>query len=298
MFEDLPAYPSSSSNGSQNGNGRAARSAARRGKMRPGETRVLPQPRTTEDEQLLNRSSSGTIRPTAPELGAFTHTEPWRILRIQAEFVHGINALAEVGSAVAIFGSARVKPQSRWYAAARALGASLADAGFAVITGGGPGIMEAANRGAHEAGGLSIGCNIELPFEQESNAYANPSIGFRYFFVRKTMFVKFSDGFVIFPGGFGTLDELFEALTLVQTQKIHRFPIVLFDSSYWRGLLEWARHALLAEDMVSPEDLDLLVVTDSVEEATSIMITRAGSASAGNGHVSKRRIGLRQPPGR
>jgi hypothetical protein len=289
MFEDPPTSPPSSSAGNKNGGGPVHRSSAPLGKIEPARRRGVRQLQATEDEQLLNRQTPGVNRPRAPELGAFTHTEPWRILRIQAEFVHGINALAEVGSAIAVFGSARVKRESRWYAAARKLGGLLADAGFAVITGGGPGVMEAANRGAYDAGGLSIGCNIELPFEQAPNPYTNPSIGFRYFFVRKTMFVKYSDGFVIFPGGFGTLDELFEALTLVQTQKIHRFPIVLFDSSYWKGLLTWTRDAMLAEGMISAEDLQLLVVTDSVEEATSIMVARAGPV--GDNGVAKPEIG-------
>jgi uncharacterized protein (TIGR00730 family) len=226
----------------------------------------------TEDEELLNRRVPPTPRARAPELAAFTHSEPWRVLRIEAEFVHGINSLAEVGAAVAVFGSARVSAEHPWYVAARALGRALAEAGFAVITGGGPGIMEAANRGARDAGGLSIGCNIELPFEQASNPYTDVTINFRYFFVRKTMFVKFSEGFVIFPGGFGTLDELFEALTLVQTSKIHRFPIVLFGSAYWKGLLEWVEHTVLAEGAISAEDLDLLVVTDSIEQARDILL--------------------------
>jgi uncharacterized protein (TIGR00730 family) len=276
MFEDQPTLPASASAGSKSGGGSDHRSLGSDGKIEPARRRPAREPRATEDEQLLNRTGSEVHRPRAPELGAFTHTDPWRILRIQSEFVSGINALAEVGAAIAVFGSARVNPESRWYSAARQLGGLLAEAGFAVITGGGPGVMEAANRGAHEAGGLSIGCNIELPFEQSPNPYANPSINFRYFFVRKTMFVKYSDGFVIFPGGFGTLDELFEALTLVQTQKIHRFPIVLFDSAYWKGLLDWTRETLVAEGMISSEDLQLLVVTDSVEEAARIMVDRAG----------------------
>jgi uncharacterized protein (TIGR00730 family) len=232
----------------------------------------VPRERRTEDEELLNRSVPALATSRAPELGAFTHAEPWRVLRIQGEFVHGINALAEVGAAVAVFGSARFGPETKHYADARELGAKLAEAGFAVITGGGPGLMEAANRGAKEAGGLSIGCNIELPFEQESNGYATLSINFRYFFVRKTMFVKYSNGFAIFPGGFGTLDELFEALTLVQTRKIKRFPIVLYDSAYWTGLLEWIDKTQLAAGAISPEDRDLLIVTDSIDEVRDIML--------------------------
>jgi uncharacterized protein (TIGR00730 family) len=230
------------------------------------------QPRVTEDEELLNRLVPATPRAKAPELSAFTHTDSWRVLRIQSEFVYGINRLAEIGAGVAVFGSARFGPSSPYYDDARALGQMLAEAGFAVITGGGPGIMEAANRGALEAGGLSVGCNIELPFEQAPNPFTNLAINFRYFFVRKTMFVKYSNGFVIFPGGFGTLDELFEALTLVQTRKINRFPIVLFGSSYWSGLLDWIKHTQLAHGAVSPEDLNLLIVSDSLEEVRDVMV--------------------------
>ncbi|WP_435011762.1 TIGR00730 family Rossman fold protein [Tundrisphaera lichenicola] len=226
----------------------------------------------TEDEELLNRQGPSTPNAQAPELAAFTHTDSWRVLRIQGEFVHGINALADIGAAVSVFGSARFAEDHPMYAEARAMGRALADAGFAVITGGGPGLMEAANRGAHEAGGLSIGCNIELPFEQSGNKYAHRSINFRYFFIRKTMFVKYSNGFVIFPGGFGTLDELFESLTLVQTRKIKRFPIVLFGTKYWRGLLDWIETTQLAEKTISPEDLNLLVLTDSIEEARDILL--------------------------
>ena len=229
-------------------------------------------PGATEDEQLLNSPVPSSPPSRATDAAAFTHTEPWRVLRIQSEFVYGINALADVGPAVAVFGSARVAPEHPWYAAAQAVGQRLAEAGFAVITGGGPGVMEAANKGAHDAGGLSIGCNIELPFEQDTNPYADLALSFRYFFVRKTMFVKFADGFIIFPGGFGTLDELFEALTLVQTQKIHRFPIVLYGSSYWRGLLDWVKQAQLGAGLISPEDLNLLILTDSVDQACAIMV--------------------------
>ena len=238
----------------------------------PGASRARPRGWTTDDEELLNRPLPKLPQARAPELAAFTHTDPWRVLRIQGEFVHGINALAEVGAAVAVFGSARFDANHPHYAAARALGRALAEAGFAVITGGGPGLMEAANLGAHEAGGLSIGCNIELPFEQEQNPYSNLTINFRYFFVRKTMFVKYASGFAIFPGGFGTLDELFEALTLIQTRKISRFPIVLYDPSYWNGLLDWIKGTQLAHGTISREDLNLLVVTDSVDEIRDIMV--------------------------
>ncbi len=232
-----------------------------------------PDRQPTEDEELLDHPrGTRKPRPREPERGAFIHTEPWRVLRIQAEFVYGLNALAEVGSAVAVFGSARTNPDHPWYAEARKLGRLMAEAGFAVITGGGPGLMEAANCGAREAGGLSIGCNIELPFEQGSNPFTDINIHFRYFFVRKMMFVKYSEGFVIFPGGFGTLDELFEALTLVQTGKIHQFPIVLYGSEYWGGLIDWIKNTQLVNGTISPEDLNLLVVTDSVEDARDMIL--------------------------
>jgi uncharacterized protein (TIGR00730 family) len=221
---------------------------------------------------MLDRQLPAEPVAKAAELGSFTHTEAWRVLRIEGEFVAGIDALAEVGAAVSVFGSARFAQSHPMYPTARRLGQLLAEAGFAVITGGGPGLMEAANRGAHETGGLSIGLNIELPFEQKSNPFTNLSVDFRYFFVRKTMFVKFATGFVIFPGGFGTLDELFEALTLVQTHKIHRFPIILFGKSYWAGLLDWITSTLLLEGAVSREDLNLLIVTDSVEEARDMLV--------------------------
>lgn len=237
----------------------------------------------TEDEQLLNRPlPTPEPAPFSTELGAFTHTDPWRVLRIQGEFVHGMNSLASLGAAVTVFGSARFSESHPMYQDARRLGELLAQAGFAVITGGGPGIMEAANRGAKEAGGVSVGCNIELPFEQKSNDYLNLTVNFRYFFVRKTMFVKYSAGFVIFPGGFGTLDELFEALTLVQTRKISRFPIILYNSGYWKGLLDWVMQTQISEKVISPEDLNLLIVTDSIEEIRDALVdcykTRCWSA--------------------
>ncbi len=228
--------------------------------------------RRTADEGLLNRETPPTPRAKAPEMGDFTHTDPWRILRIQSEFVYGFNALAELGAAVTVFGSARFGPDHPSYSQARLMGKALVEAGFGVITGGGPGIMEAANRGAIDARGVSVGLNIELPFEQKGNPYTTISVNFRYFFVRKTMFVKYSNGFIIFPGGFGTMDELFEALTLVQTRKIKRFPIVLFGSAYWGGLLDWVKGTVLDQGAISPEDLNLLCVTDSIEEARDILV--------------------------
>jgi uncharacterized protein (TIGR00730 family) len=198
------------------------------------------------------------------------HADPWRVLRILSEFVEGFDALNEVGPAVTVFGSARASADDPYYALGRKLGAALARRGFAVITGGGPGIMEAVNRGCQEAGGLSVGCNIELPDEQELNDYVDLGVEFRYFFVRKNMFVKYARGFVIFPGGLGTLDELFESLTLAQTGKIEHFPIVLFGSEYWTGLLDWMRKVVLGRGAISPEDLDLMTITDDPEEAAEM----------------------------
>ena len=198
-------------------------------------------------------------------------TDQWRVLRIMAEFVEGFDALARVGRAVSIFGSARITDADPMYAQARRLSALLAGRGFAVITGGGPGIMEAANRGAREGGGLSVGCNIELPFEQAFNQYVDLGIEFHYFFVRKMMFVKYAEAFVIFPGGFGTLDELFEALTLIQTGRITHFPVILFGSAYWQGLRQWIHEVLLGEGKIAAPDLELLVVTDEPEHACEVI---------------------------
>jgi uncharacterized protein (TIGR00730 family) len=220
--------------------------------------------RPTEDEQLL-------VRPAGPAAD-FTHTDPWRVLRIMGEFVSGFDALASLGPAVTVFGSARVAPDDPMYGLAVEVGRRLAQAGFAVITGGGPGLMEAANRGAQEGGGRSVGCNIELPHEQAVNAYVDLAVNFRYFFVRKNMFIKYAEAFVIFPGGFGTLDELFEALTLIQTGKIKHFPVVLVGCDYWRNLLSWIEATLAAERMIAPADLELLVCTDDPEEIIHIVV--------------------------
>ncbi|HVV29485.1 MAG TPA: TIGR00730 family Rossman fold protein [Mycobacteriales bacterium] len=219
------------------------------------------QPSTTDQRLLDTRGPSDWV-----------HTDPWRVLRIQSEFVEGFGLLAEVPRAVSVFGSARISRDSAEYARGRELGAALAAAGFAVITGGGPGVMESANRGAQEAGGLSIGLGIELPFEQGLNDWVDLGINFRYFFARKTMFVKYAQAFVILPGGFGTMDELFEALTLVQTGKVNQFPVVLFGSAYWGGLVEWLRTAALAVGTINERDLALLHVTDSVSEVVQIIV--------------------------
>lgn len=242
---------------------------------RPGEdlslNRAARSGKETEDELLLERPRAREPQAKRPELAAFTRTDPWRVLRIVGDYVQGFDALAEVGAAVTVFGSARVKETDPMYQAARDVGAALARAGFAVITGGGPGIMEAANRGARDAGGLSVGCNIELPREQRVNPYVDLGVNFRYFFCRKTMFMKYSEGFVLFPGGFGTLDELFEALTLIQTRKVKRFPVVLFGKAYWAPLLAWLETTVAQEGKIELADLGLVTVTDSVAEAARII---------------------------
>ncbi|HEX8081967.1 MAG TPA: TIGR00730 family Rossman fold protein [Jatrophihabitans sp.] len=224
----------------------------------------------TTDQRLLD--SGG---PTD-----WLHADPWRVLRIQSEFVEGFGLLAELGPAVSVFGSARTDAEHPEYQQARQLGAALAQAGYAVITGGGPGAMEAANRGASEAGGTSVGLGIELPFEQRLNDWVDIGLTFRYFFARKTMFVKYAQAFVILPGGFGTLDELFEALTLVQTRKVTRFPVILFGERYWAGLLDWIRDTVLPEAKIGAADLELIRVTDDVEEAVSIIAAADARRSA------------------
>jgi uncharacterized protein (TIGR00730 family) len=212
----------------------------------------------TEDEKLLQA-------PRSYE-DDYTRTDPWRVMRITAEFVEGMDALASVRRGVSIFGSARTAPDDIMYQAAEETGRLLAEAGFTVITGAGPGVMEAANKGAKEGGGRSVGCNIELPFEQGANPHLDTLVNFRYFFVRKTMFVKYSNAFVIFPGGFGTLDETFEAITLIQTGKIYQFPVILFGRAYWAGLVRWLQSRVLVERKISPGDLDLLIMTDDPRE--------------------------------
>jgi uncharacterized protein (TIGR00730 family) len=221
----------------------------------------------TEDEKLLSSAAHEDFR----------RTDPWRVLRITSEFVEGLDALATVERGVSIFGSARTGPREPDYRAAVRVAGLLAKAGFAVITGGGPGIMEAANKGAKLKRGRSIGCNIELPFEQLPNPYCDTLINFRYFFVRKTMFIKYSTAFVIFPGGFGTLDELFEALVLIQTGKISRFPVVLFGKKYWGGLVRWLRAQVLHDKRISPADLELMLMTDDPGEAAEMIISTCGT---------------------
>ncbi len=226
----------------------------------------------------------------------WVHTDPWRVLRIQSEFVEGFGLLAELPRAVSVFGSARTTPDAPEYELGRRVGAALAEAGWAVITGGGPGVMEAVNRGATEAGGLSVGLGIELPFEQKLNEWVDLGLNFRYFFARKTMFVKYAQAFVILPGGFGTLDELFEALTLVQTHKVNQFPVVLMGTAYWRGLLDWLRSVMLSEGYLSPGDLELVHLTDDVAEAVAV-IEEAESRRDEHPRRARRgeRVGDREP---
>ncbi len=202
----------------------------------------------------------------------FTKEDTWRVFRIMAEFVEGFEDLAHIEPAVAVFGSARTKPSHKWYKLTCKLGAALARQGFTVVTGGGPGLMEAANRGASDAKGHSVGLNIDLPFEQTPNPYANLQMSFRYFFCRKVMFMKYASGFVIMPGGFGTMDELFESLTLIQTRRMKPFPVVLMGRKYWGGLVSWLKRAMLDGGCISPEDLDLFTVTDSVDVAVKKIV--------------------------
>ena len=252
-------------------------------KARADQTQGRP-PGFTEDERLFRREPDELedgSRERAPERTADEevlapspdfYKDPWRVFRIMGEFVEGFDTLSQVGKGVSVFGSSRTKRGDPDYKAAVKTGRLLAEAGFCVITGAGPGIMEAANRGAREGGGQSIGLNIELPFEQGINEYVDLAISFRYFFVRKTMFVKYSEGFVIFPGGYGTMDELFEALTLIQTGKVHNFPLVIYNSEYHQSLLRWMKKHMRESGKISPEDLDIISVVDTPEEAVRIIV--------------------------
>lgn len=227
-------------------------------------------PTETSDQRLLNPSQSSD----------WVHDDPWRVMRIQSEFVEGFGALAELGPALSIFGSARTKPDHPDYLLAEHAARLIVDRGYAVITGGGPGVMEAANKGAHEAGGVSVGLGIELPFEQGMNQYVDLGVNFRYFFARKTMFVKYASGFIVLPGGFGTFDELFEALTLVQTHKITEFPIVLVGTEYWGGLLDWLKNTVAERGLINVSDLNLFHLVDTAEEAVRIVADRADEMRA------------------
>lgn len=246
--------------------------AVRRMDPRKLDQAIRDVPMLTEDEKLLQAPLG--------ETSAFTRSDPWRVMRITSEFVEGFDALSDIQKGVTIFGSARTGPDDPQYHAAREVARLLGEHGFSIITGAGPGIMEAANRGAKEGGGHSVGCNIELPFEQGANPYVDTLVNFRYFFVRKTMFIKYSNAFIIFPGGFGTLDELFEALTLIQTGKIYQFPVILFGRHYWAGLVRWISSRLLAEGKISPGDLDLLLMTDDPAEAAQAVIDAHAAQTA------------------
>ena len=247
-------------------------------------------PLSTADQRLLDSRARGEWKTK----------DAWRALRILSEFVEGFDTLADLPRAVSVFGSARSKPGSPECELAEQVGAALARAGYAVITGGGPGVMEAANKGATEAGGLSVGLGIELPFEQGINDWVDIGIDFRYFFARKTMFVKYAQAFVVLPGGFGTMDELFEALTLVQTKKVTRFPVVLMGLSYWQGLLDWMRGTMCAEGKISPEDLDLLCVTDDVTEALQHILHADAALAAEQAAIAADQAAItgRPAPGR
>jgi uncharacterized protein (TIGR00730 family) len=267
--------------------GRRPRPTRHRGPvvLRGGEPNAQTQGSTT-DQRLLDRRGPSD----------WVHTDPWRVLRIQSEFVEGFGLLAEMPRAVSVFGSARTPRDHPHYAAGVQIGAALAQGGYAVITGGGPGAMEAANRGASEAGGMSVGLGIELPFEQDLNEWVDVGIAFRYFFVRKTMFVKYAQAFVILPGGFGTLDELFEALTLVQTRKVTRFPVILFGSEYWAGLVSWITSTLAATGTINEADLELFTVTDDVDEVMSVIHAADAARQAGEGGGGMQHIAPGQGP--
>lgn len=238
-------------------------------------------PKSTTDQRLLDTRVDDQWR----------HTDTWRVLRIQSEFVAGFDALAEIPKAVTVFGSARIKEGEPYYELGQRLGAEITRAGYGVVTGGGPGLMEAANRGAWETDGLSVGLGIELPMEQGLNQWCDLGINFRYFFVRKVMFLKYSQAYICLPGGLGTLDELFEALCMVQTGKITRFPIILLGTDFWGGLVNWMRDKLVDEGMISPDDMDLILVTDSVDEAIAhIVEAHQGQKFAAESEVLRRAI--------
>lgn len=259
----------------------------RKGGITKHSNRFTKQAIVTEDERSLHRPKKPLVKPRQKTPQSiikeeiheheralhtdYTLTDPWRIFRIMSEFIEGFDALAHIPPSVAIFGSARVKPENPLYQTAVTTGKLLAEAGFGIITGGGPGLMEAGNKGAMEGGTCSVGCNIELPFEQHINPYVDIDIEFRYFFVRKMMFIKYTEGYVIFPGGFGTLDELFEAVVLIQTKKIRHFPVILFGASYWKGMLDWIRGSLLGTGKINPVDMDIFHVTDDPEEVVRIV---------------------------
>ena len=242
-------------------------------KVKPAEPKTVAEAKKLEETNTYWQLTDDEVLLRSPEPDDdYKTSDSWRVFRILGEFVSGFDNMATITRGVSVFGSARTHQNDANYIAAMETGKLLAEAGFEVITGGGPGIMEAANRGAHAAGKVSVGCNIELPFEQIANPYLTKSLTFKYFFVRKTVFIKYSNAYIIFPGGFGTMDELFEALTLIQTRKIRNFPVVLFGSQYWRGLLQWITSTMLNEKNINTEDLGLIHLTDSPKDAVDFII--------------------------
>jgi len=257
----------------------ANRPSKNKDKQKPPEPRTVAEAKKLEEVADYWQLTDDEVLLRSPEPeDDYKTSDSWRVFRIMGEFVGGFDDLATITRGVSIFGSARTSESDEMYTAARETSRLLAEAGFEIITGGGPGIMEAANRGAFEAGKVSVGCNIELPFEQQPNPYLTRSLSFKYFFVRKTMFIKYSNAYIIFPGGFGTMDELFEALTLIQTRKIRNFPVVLFGSQYWRGLLAWVTSTMLNEKNIAPEDLGLIHLTDSPNDAVDFIIKTSGAS--------------------
>ncbi len=245
----------------------------RKEKIKPEEPKTVAEAKKLEETNTYWQLTDDEVLLRSPEPDDdYKTSDSWRVFRILGEFVSGFDNMATITRGVSVFGSARTHQNDANYIAAMETGKLLAEADFEVITGGGPGIMEAANRGAHAAGKVSVGCNIELPFEQIPNPYVTKSLTFKYFFVRKTIFIKYSNAYIIFPGGFGTMDELFEALTLIQTRKIRNFPVVLFGSQYWRGLLQWITSTMLNEKNINPEDLGLIHLTDSPKDAVDFII--------------------------
>jgi len=252
---------------------KANKTKASAGKKKPVVPKTVADAKKRETEPGYWHLTDDEVLLRSPELeDEYKTSDSWRVFRIMGEFVNGFDHLATITKGVSIFGSARTHVDEPMYAAARETARLLGKAGFEIITGGGPGVMEAANQGAHDAGAVSVGCNIELPFEQIPNPYLTKSLSFKYFFVRKTMFIKYSNAYVIFPGGFGTMDELFEALTLIQTRKIRNFPVVLFGSQYWQGLLQWLTTMMLNERMINAEDLSLIHLTDSPKDAVDFIV--------------------------
>lgn len=254
-------------------------------KTKPAEPKTVAEAKKLEEKTDYWQLTDDEVLLRSPEPDDdYKTSDSWRVFRILGEFVGGFDSMATITKGVSVFGSARTAEDNEFYQAAVETGRLLAEAGFEVITGGGPGIMEAANRGAFETQKVSVGCNIELPFEQKPNPYQTKSLTFKYFFVRKTIFIKYSNAYIIFPGGFGTMDELFEALTLIQTRKIRNFPVVLFGSQYWRGLLAWLTSTMLNEKYINAEDLALMHLTDSPKDAVDFIIKTC--ASGGNGNTS------------